>query len=210
MLSNLGMALGFVVLTFLTSTITFVVIVFGIMLRRKILLWDDHWKEKVEATGITMAEFADDLERTHQKVRATFRLLAFFLFVVVILMGVVAYLGIQEKPILGYPYVTKSLWLLALMALSALLPAFISFAVGTYLTETMMLKAGAFAFKDAREEMREKKMKMKMMEKAKELKSKWASKGLGVPTASEANKPETPETTKPGAPEASKPAGAKR
>ena len=107
-----GSALGFLILSFMTWSITFAFLVFGVMLRRKILLWDDHWKETVEQTGITIGEFAEDLERTYQKVRGTFRLLGFFLVVIAVLMGFVAYLGLLEKPVLGVPQVMSGLWLL--------------------------------------------------------------------------------------------------
>ncbi|HVZ79511.1 MAG TPA: hypothetical protein VHE12_01775 [bacterium] len=167
-----GAALGFILLTFLTSTVTFGVVVFGIILRRKILLWNDQWKEQIEASGTTIVDFAEDLERTFEKIRYTFRLLGFFVALVVGLMGYIIYLGLQDKPLLGYPQVQNSLWLLLLVLLSALLPAFINFGVGTYLTETMLLKANAFAFQEAREDYREKKVKRQMMDKAKELKAK--------------------------------------
>lgn len=168
----IGSALGFIVLTFMTSTITFVVVVFGVMLRRKILLWDDQWKENVEATGVTIGDFADDLERTFHKIRGTFRLLGFFLFVIVALMGLVVWAGFQPKPELGPFQVMSSLWLLLLVALSAILPALVCFGVGTYLAETMLLKANAFAWRVAREDYQEKKAKMQMVEKAKELRAK--------------------------------------
>ncbi|HTC20013.1 MAG TPA: hypothetical protein VK859_04145, partial [bacterium] len=80
--------------------------------------------------------------------------------------------GLQERPLLGYPQVASSLWLLLLVALSVILPAFVNFGVGTYLTETMLLKANTFAFRDAREEYKEKRVKKQMMEKAKELRAK--------------------------------------
>ena len=200
MLNSVGSALGFIFITFLTSTVSFTVLVFGVMLRRKILLWDDQWRERVVASGTTMDEYADDLERTYEKVRGSFRLLGFFLVVIVLLMGVVAFLGIQEHPLLGSTQTSTSLWLLSLVALAIILPAFINFAVGTYLAETMMLKAGAFAFLDAKDDMREKRMKQKMMEKAKELKSKWATaRGQGTQTVqAEAAKPEAEEAGKPG------------
>ncbi len=169
---SMGAALGFIFLTFLTSSITFVIVVFGVILRRKILLWDDRWKETIEQTGETISEFAEGLERTFEKIRSTFRLLGFFLFVIVALMGLVVYTGLQEKPLLGYPQVASSLWLLLLVTLSAILPAFINFGVGTYLTETMLLKANSFAFLEAREDYREKRAKKQMMEKAKEIRSK--------------------------------------
>ena len=79
----------------------------------------------------------------------------------------------------------SGLWLLSLVALSVILPAFVNFAVGAYFTETMLLKANAFAFRDAAENMREKKIKIKMMEKAKEMKSQReaarAARTLGPP-----------------------------
>ncbi len=167
-----GPAVGFIVLSFLTWSVTFAILVFGVMLRRKILLWDDHWREKVEENGVSVKDFAEDLERTHEKIHGTFRLLGFFLILIIVMMGFVAYLGLIEKPILGYPQVVNSLWLLFLVALSIILPAFLNFAMGSYFTETMFLKANAFVYKDVKEEVREKKVKMKMMEKAKELKSK--------------------------------------
>lgn len=168
----IGSALGFLLLTFLTSCITFVIVVFGVMLRRKILLWDDQWEENLKSTGVSVADFADDLERTFQKIRGTFRLLGFFLFVIVALMALVVWAGLMPKPILGPFQVMSSLWLLLLVALSVVLPAFASFGVGTYLAETMLLKANAFAFREAREDYKEKKAKMQMVEKAKELKAK--------------------------------------
>jgi hypothetical protein len=83
----------------------------------------------------------------------------------------VVYLGMLEKPVLEVPYVANSLWLLSLVALSVLLPAFVNFAVGTYLAETMMLKVNAFVLNDAKEDFKEKKMKNRIREKAKEYKA---------------------------------------
>ena len=178
---SMGAALGFVLLTFLTSSITFAIVVFGVMLRHKILLWDDQWKEKIEESGNSIVEFADGLERSFEKVRSTFRLLGFFLFVLVGLMGLVVWAGLASKPVLGAPQVMGGLWLLILVGLSAIFPAFVSFGVGTYLAETMLLKANAFAFREAREDYREKKAKMRMVEKAKELKAKReAAKAAGA------------------------------
>lgn len=182
-----GAAFGFILLTFLTSSVTFVVVVFGIILRRKILLWDERWKEHIEETGVTVKEFAEDLERTFEKIRSTFRLLGFFVAVFVGLMAWVVYMGIQDKPILGYPQVQNSLWLLLLVLLSAILPAFINFGVGTYLTETMLLKANTFAFYEAREEYREKKVKKQMMEKAREIKAKREASRNAPPVPEAAN-----------------------
>lgn len=168
---TVGSALGFLILSFMTWSITFAILVFGVMLRRKILLWDDNWKATVEENGLSVKEFAEDLERTYEKIRSTFRLLGFFLFILLALMGFVIYLGILEKPVLGVHHVMAGLWLLSLVALSVILPAFVNFAVGSYFAETMMLKANAFVFLEVREEMMEKKVKMQMMEKAKQLKS---------------------------------------
>ena len=42
-------AFGWIILLFLTSTVTFAVVVFGVMLRRKILLWDDEWKKTLQS-----------------------------------------------------------------------------------------------------------------------------------------------------------------
>lgn len=189
MLNQMGASIGFILLTFMTSSITFVILVFGIMLRRKILLWDDRWKETIESTGVSIGDFAEDLERSFHKIRGTFRLLGFFLFVIVALMGLVVYAGFLPKPVLGAPQVMSSLWLLLLVALSAVLPAFVSFAVGTYLAETMLLKANAFAFLEARQDFQEKKVKMQMMEKAKEIKAKREAMRTSAAQATEAPNP---------------------
>jgi hypothetical protein len=186
--TSVGAALGFIILTFLTSSITFVIVVFGIMLRRKILLWDDHWKETIESTGVSIGDFAEDLERSFQKIRGSFRLLGFFMIVIVALMGLIVYEGFLPKPVLGAHQVMSGLWLLLLVALSVVLPAFVSFAVGTYLSETMLLKANAFAFLEARENYKEKKVKMQMMDKAKEIKSKREA----MRNAAASQPPETP------------------
>jgi hypothetical protein len=164
-------ALGYLILSFLTWSITFTVLVFGVILRRKILLWDDRWKEKLEEEGVSVKDYAEDLELTYEKVRYTFRLLGFFLLMILALMAYVVYLGTLDKPILGFPQMTSSLWLLALVALSFVLPAFVNFAVGAYLTETMLLKANAFVYRDLREEIQEKKAKLRVMEKAKQIKA---------------------------------------
>ena len=86
-------------------------------------------------------------------------------------MGTVIYLGLV-KPVLGAPQVTDSLWLLSLIALSAVLPAFVNFGVGLYITETMMLKANTFVYTEVHEQMRERKIRQKAAEKAKEMREK--------------------------------------
>lgn len=187
---TVGPALGFIVLSFLTWSITFGILVFGVILRRKILLWDEHWKETVEESGVGIKEFAEDLESVFEKIRGTFRLLGFFLLMILVLMAFVVYLGFVDKPILGAPQVMNSLWLLSLVALSVVLPAFVNFGFGTYLAETMMLKANVFVFHDVREAVREKNAKIKMMEKAKQLKSqREAMKAANAQPNPEANNP---------------------
>jgi hypothetical protein len=167
-----GSAIGFLILSFLTWSITFAILVFGVMLRRKILLWDDQWKESTEEGGVSIRDYAEGLERTFEKMRSTFRLLGFFVVVLVGLMVWVGYLNLgTDRPLLGMPQVMSSLWLLTLVMLSVVLPAFINFGIGTYVAETMLLKANAFVHKDVKEEMREKRAKIRMMEKAKELKA---------------------------------------
>jgi hypothetical protein len=172
MLHSFDPALGYVLLSFITWSVTFAVIVFGIMLRRKILLWDDTWKETIEQSGMSMEDYADDLKRSFEKVRATFRWLGFFLFVFLCLMGVVARLGFLEKPILEPQSVISGLWLLMLLILSVILPAFVNFGVGAYVAETMLLKANTFALIQAREDSRDKKAKFRIMQKAREIKEK--------------------------------------
>ena len=166
---EISSSLGIIILSFLTWSITFAVLVFGVILRRKVLFWNGQWKEKIIESGTKIKDFADDLERTFEKVRGTFRLLGFFLLMILILMGTVIYLGFVQKPILGAPQVMNSLWLLMLIALSIVLPAFVNFAVGLYVVETMLLKANNFAFYDATVDMREKKLRNQALEKAKEI-----------------------------------------
>jgi hypothetical protein len=186
-------ALGYLILSFLTWSVTFTVLVFGVILRRKILLWDEHWREKLEDSGTTVKVFAEELEITYEKIRATLRLLGFFLVIIVALMAFVVYLAMLQKPILGFPQVINSLWILALVALSALLPAFVNFAVGTYLTETMLLKANAFVYLEVKGEIVEKKTKLKIVEKAKQLKAQREALRAGAapaaPAAPEAQNP---------------------
>ncbi len=164
-------AWGYLALSFITWTVTFAVLVFGFMLRRRILLWDDQWKEKLEETGVSIKEFAEDLEITHEKIRYTFRLLGFFLIVIVALMALVVYLAMIQKPVLGFPQVLNGIWILVLVALSVVIPAFVNFAVGTYLSETMLLKTNGFVYREVREEILQKKAKLKIMEKAKQLRA---------------------------------------
>jgi hypothetical protein len=59
-----------------------------------------------------------------------------------------------------------------LIALSAVLPAFVNFGVGLYITETMMLKANTFVYTEVHEQMRERKIRQKAAEKAKEMREK--------------------------------------
>jgi hypothetical protein len=169
---DISSSLGFIVLSFLTWSITFAVLVFGVILRRKVLLWNNRWKEGIEESGTKMKDFADDLQRTFEKLRGTFRLLGFFLLVILLLMGLVIYLGFAQKPVLGVPQVTSSLWLLILIALSAILPAFVNFGVGIYITETMLLKTNDFVFYQVKRESRERKVRLQAMEKVKELQAK--------------------------------------
>jgi hypothetical protein len=168
---SVAQATGWLILLFLTSSITFAVVVFGVMLRRKILLWDNEWKQTLQDEGLSLTDFADGLERTYEKIRSHMRLLGAFLLVVVAIMVAVVYLGSLEKPVLELPYVANALWLLTFIILAVLLPAFLNFAVGTYLAETMMLKANSFVLADAKEDFKEKKMKLRIREKAKEIRA---------------------------------------
>ncbi len=163
-------ALGFIVLSFLMWSVTFAVLVFGVILRRKVLLWNDEWKEMIQQTGMTMADFADDLQRTFEKMRGTYRLLGFFLVVLLALLGGLVYMAFMQKPILTVPNTANNLWLLTLIALSVVMPAFVNFGMGVYVTETMLLKANTFLLTDAREEMKEKKVKNRFAERTQEMK----------------------------------------
>jgi hypothetical protein len=169
---SVGPAMGYLLLSFFAWSLTFAVVVFGMMLRRKILLWDDQWKETLEQSGVSIKDYADDLKRTHEKIRSTSRLLGFFLVVIFLLMAFLVYLGVIQRPVLGPAQVEQGLWLLALLSLSALVPAYVNFSVGAYLAETMLLKANAFVYKEVREEYKEKKAKLKLLERTREMKAK--------------------------------------
>ncbi|HET9869255.1 MAG TPA: hypothetical protein VFR02_01980 [bacterium] len=169
---SVGPALGYLILSFFTWSATFAVVVFGSFLRRKILLWDENWKETLEQGGTSIKDYADDLQRSHEKVRSIARLLGFFLVVILALMGWLVYLGVIQRPLLGPAQVEQGLWLLALVSLSVVLPAYVNFSVGSYLAETMLLKANVFVYKEVREEYKEKKAKIQLMEKTRELKAK--------------------------------------
>ncbi len=164
--------LGYLVLSFITWSITFAIVVFGVMLREKILLWDESWRQTVENSGVTLEDYADDLKRSHEKIRRTFRWLGFFTLVFLGLMALVAREGFLEKPLLLQPSVVSALWLLLLVMLSMIVPALVNFGVGAYVAETMLLKANTFVLKDAREEYREKKAKFKIMSRAREIREK--------------------------------------
>ena len=165
-------ALGFIILSFLAWTVTFAVLVFGVILRRKVLLWGDEWKEMVQQTGMTMADFADDLQRTFEKIRGTYRLLGFFLVVLLAMLGGLVYMAFMQKPILTVPNTANNLWLLTLIAMSVVMPAFVNFGIGAYVTETMLLKTNEFLLNDAKEEMKEKKIKNHMVQRTEEMKEK--------------------------------------
>jgi hypothetical protein len=167
----------------LTWTVTFAVLVFGVLLRRKILLWDDQWKEKLEERGQTVKQYAEDLKMTYEKIRSTYRLLGFFLIVIVAMMVGVVYMAMMQKPLLGLPQTMSSLWLLALVTLSALLPAFVNYGVGAYVAETMLLKANAFVFVEVREEIKERQAKVQFMEKAKQLRAQREAMRAAPPAA---------------------------
>ena len=190
---TLNTALGYLILSFVAWSAIFAFVVFGVMLHRKILLWDDQWKETVVESGVTIQDYADDLERTHAKVRATFRWLGFFLLVFFCLMGGLVYQGFLEKPIVGVTQTMNGLWLLTLLILSVLLPAFVCFGIGSYLVEVMFLKANTFVLAEAREEMKERKTKLRMMEQANIMKEKRETARAAAQAAAAATaKPGTP------------------
>lgn len=182
-------AIGYFLLLLFTWTVTFAVIVFGVILRRKILMWDDHWKEKLEERGQTVQQYAEDLKMTFEKIRSTYRLLGFFLIVIVAMMVGVVYLAMMQKPLLGLSQTMSSLWLLAIVTLSALLPAFVNYGVGAYVAETMLLKANAFVFMEAREEIKERRAKVQFMEKAKQLRAQRESLRAAPPPEAPAAAP---------------------
>ena len=204
MSETLNTAFGYVLVSLVAWSAIFTFVVFGVMLRRKILLWDDKWKETVVEGGVTIQDYADDLERTHAKVRATFRWLGFFLFVFACLMGGLVYQGFLDKPIVGVTQTTNGLWLLAMMVLSILLPGFVSFGIGSYLVEAMFLKANIFVLAEAREEMKERKTKLKMMEQAKIIKEKREAAKAAAQAAAAQTAAAKPGTPAPAAPAAKK------
>jgi hypothetical protein len=77
-----------------------------------------------------------------------------------------------QKPFLTVPNTANGLWLLILIAISAVMPAFVNFGIGVYIVETMLLKANEFVFEKTREDMKEKKAKIRLAERTKEAKEK--------------------------------------
>jgi hypothetical protein len=87
-------------------------------------------------------------------------------------MGGVVYMAFLQKPFLTVPNTANNLWMLTLIAISAVMPAFVNFGIGAYIVETMLLKANTFVFDKTKEEMKEKRVKIRLAERTKEAKEK--------------------------------------
>lgn len=164
-------AKGYLALAFLTWFVMFGVLLCGILLRRRILAWDEEWRRSVEEGGRSLKDWAESVEATFRRIRATARLLGFFLAGIILLMGLLLYLGLGGRTFFGLPQIANGLWLLSLVALAVVLPAFVCFAVGAHLSEIMLLKANDFLQMDEKQEVHEKKARIRGVELAKRLKA---------------------------------------
>lgn len=164
-------AKGFLALAVLTWVVMFGIFIVGLFLKRRILLWDEKWREKVEQGGMSLKEWAQNVENIVSRIRVTTRLLGFFLFFLLLLMGGLLYWGTSPNSLIGVVHVANGLWLLTWITLAVLLPVFVCFAVGTHLSETMLLRANDFLQLDEKQEVREKKARLRGIELAKKLKA---------------------------------------
>jgi|GEM_PF-1169293 multidrug efflux pump subunit AcrB len=162
-------AWAYLMIAALTWFVTFCILAIGTFLKHKILAWDEMWRQDVEAGGRPLKEYAEDFQDSFERIRGTSRVLAFILVVLLILMGFCLVLTFQNPPFMGMSTAANALWLLALVALAVVLPAYVCFSVGRSLSETMLLKANIFLHADAKQEMREKVARIRAMEFAKKI-----------------------------------------
>jgi hypothetical protein len=190
-------AWAYLTIAALTWFVTFCILAAGTFLKHKILAWDEAWREQVESNGRPLKEFARDFEDSFERIRSTSRVLGGILVVLLLLMGGLLMMTLSAPPLLQMGTTANALWLLALVALSVVLPAYISFSVGRSLSETMLLKANVFLHADDKQEMREKVARIRTMEFAKKIRADRAA--LMATVAAAKNAPPAPATAAPAA-----------
>ena len=164
-------AWAYLTIAALTWFVTFCILVAGAFLKHKILAWDQPWREEVENNGRSLKEYAKDFQGSFERIRGTSNVLAGILVVLLVLMGGLLLLTLSSPPVLQMATTANALWLLALVALTVVLPAYVSFSVGRDLSETMLLKANVFLHADDAQEMREKVARIRTMEVAKKIRA---------------------------------------
>jgi hypothetical protein len=176
-------AWAYLTIAALTWFVTFCILAAGTFLKHKILAWDEAWREEVEANGRPLKEFAQDFKDSFERIRGTSRILAFILLVLLLLMGLLLITTFSKPPFLQMSTTANILWLLALVGLAVVLPAYVSFSVGRSLSETMLLKANVFLHADDKQEMREKVARIRTMEFAKKIRADRAALKASVAVA---------------------------
>jgi hypothetical protein len=164
-------AWAYLLLAALTWFVTFLILVAGAFLKHKILAWDEKWRQEVESNGRPLKEYAKDFGDSFERIRGTSRVLGGILVVLLVLMGVALIFTLSSKPALQMATAANALWLLALVAVAVVLPAYVSFSVGRNLSETMLLKANVFLHADESQEVREKVARIRAMEAAKKIRA---------------------------------------
>jgi len=161
---------GYLALALLTWFVTFFILIAGAMLKKRILAWDENWLENLEQSGQSIRDYAAEVAGVFDKIRATARILGVALVCLLVLMGVMVVLSFGTPPLFGMHQVANGLWLLALIAMAVVLPAYVSFSVGRNLSEIMLLKANRFIELDDQEDIRQKKARLKGLELARQYK----------------------------------------
>jgi hypothetical protein len=164
-------AWAYLTIAALTWFVTFCILAAGTFLKHKILAWDEVWRREVEANGRPLKEFAQDFKDSFERIRGTSRILGFILLVLLLVMGLLLVTTFSAPPFLQMSTTANILWLLALVGLAVVLPAYVSFSVGRSLSETMLLKANVFLHADDKQEMREKIARIRTMEFAKKIRA---------------------------------------
>jgi len=176
-------AWAYLTIAALTWFVTFCILAAGTFLKHKILAWDEAWREEVEANGRPLKEFARDFQDSFERIRSTSRVLGLILVGLLLLMGLILVTAFSTPPFLQMSTTANILWLLALVGLAVVLPAYVSFSVGRSLSETMLLKANVFLHADDKQEMREKVARIRAMEFAKKIRADRAAVAASVASA---------------------------
>jgi hypothetical protein len=197
---------GYLALALLTWFVTFFILIAGAMLKKRILTWDENWREQLESSGQTIRDYAVEISGFFGKIRDTARILGVALILLLVLMGLLVFLSFGISPLFGMHQIANGLWLLSLIALAVVLPAYVSFSVGRNLSEIMLLKANRFIELDDREEVRQKKARLKGLELARQYKDARAAAEASIakPAAREATVQQPAPAAQPGAASAKK------